>query len=335
VRLPLPALRPCRVLRRAYRFLVEADVGPLHLPNSGRMGELLLPGTPGHYHPRPAPKTLGRLYLVEREGVLVGVDASLAARVLEALLKEGFFGPLEALKREAKVAGERLDFRARLGGKEAFLEAKNCNRVEGGLALFPDAPTPRGARHLRLLARLAREGYGAFAVWVVQHPLAQAFALDPEDRALLRAAREALEAGVQLLAFRARPTLEALRLEAPLPWVWLAPEEDLEGHHQGRGEGEDRGHPLGLGFSKGVAEDLGHRHPEHGPGGEAKPRGQGGLEGLHEEEGGHGHEGLGKAGEDAPQGGSRHAHPPRDQHQADGESLGDVVHGDGQGDEDP
>ncbi len=198
-------------------------MGPLHLPNSGRMAELLRPGTPGHYHPRPTPKTLGRLLLVEQEGVLVGVDASLAARVLEALLRGGFFGPLEALRREAPVAGERLDFRARLGGKEAFLEAKNCNRVEGGLALFPDAPTPRGARHLRLLAALAREGHAAWAVWVVQHPLAQAFALDPEDRVLWQAAREALEAGVQLLAFRVRPTLEALHLEAPLPWVWLSP----------------------------------------------------------------------------------------------------------------
>jgi sugar fermentation stimulation protein A len=161
--------------------------------------------------------------LVEREGVLVGVDAALAARVLEALLREGFFGPLEDLKREVSVAGERLDFRARVRGREAFLEAKNCNRVEGGLALFPDAPTLRGARHLRLLARLAREGYQALAVWVVQHPLARAFALDPMDRALGQAAREAQEAGVRLLAFRVRPTLGALHLEAPLPWVWLSP----------------------------------------------------------------------------------------------------------------
>ena len=64
------------------RFLVEADVGPLHLANTGRLRELLLPGTPGHYHPRPTPKTRGRLYLVEREGVLVGVDATLAGPCL-------------------------------------------------------------------------------------------------------------------------------------------------------------------------------------------------------------------------------------------------------------
>lgn len=218
--LPLPPLLPCRFLRRKSRFLVEADVGPLHLPNSGRMAELLIPGAPCHYHPKPSPKTLGRMVLVESRGVLVGVDASLAGRLLEALLSAGHFGTLEALKKEVRLGGERLDFWARLSGKEAFLEAKNCNRVEGSLALFPDAPTRRGARHLRLLADFARQGGRAYAVWMVQHPLARGFALDPEDQALYQAAREAREAGVGLLAFRVRPTLKALRVEDPLPWIW-------------------------------------------------------------------------------------------------------------------
>ena len=195
-------------------------MGPLHLPNSGRMAELLLPGTPCHYHPRPTPRTLGRMVLVESRGMLVGVDAALAGSLLELLLRSGYFGALEALRREVRLQGERLDFWARISGKEALLEAKNCNRVEGHLALFPDAPTKRGARHLRLLAGFAREGGRAYAVWMVQHPLAQAFALDPEDQALYRAAQEAKEAGVGLLAFRVRPSLEALRVEDPLPWIW-------------------------------------------------------------------------------------------------------------------
>ncbi|WP_105318538.1 DNA/RNA nuclease SfsA [Thermus tenuipuniceus] len=232
---PLPPLKPCRFLRRRTRFLVEADVGPLHLPNSGRMAELLLPGTPCFYHPRPTLKTVGRIILVESQGVLVGVDASLANRLLELLLREGVFGPLADLRKEVRFGGERLDFSARIEDGEALLEAKNCNRVEEGLALFPDAPTPRGARHLTLLADFARGGGLAYAVWMVQHPLARAFALDPEDRALFRAAKEAEAAGVRLLAYRVRPTLEALHLGGELPWVWLPAQEDLEGHHQGRG----------------------------------------------------------------------------------------------------
>ncbi len=221
--LPLPPLKPCRFLRRKNRFLVEADVGPLHLANSGRMAELLRPGTPCHYHPRPTPRTQGRMVLVEAEGVLVGVDAALAGRLLELLLRQGAFGPLGALRKEVRLREERLDFWARIGEEEAFLEAKNCNRVAEGLALFPDAPTLRGARHLRLLADLARQGVLAYAVWMVQHPLAQAFALDPEDLPLWEAAREAERAGVRLLAYRVRPSLEALHLEVPLPWVWLTP----------------------------------------------------------------------------------------------------------------
>ncbi|WP_332871162.1 DNA/RNA nuclease SfsA [Thermus sediminis] len=218
--LPLPPLLPCRFLRRINRFLVEADVGPLHLPNSGRMAELLTPGTPCHYQRKPTPKGLGRMVLVESRGVLVGVDATLAGDLLALLLLSGRFGALEALRREVPLGGKRLDFWARLSGKEAFLEAKNCNRVEGGLALFPDAPTKRGAHHLKLLADFARKGGRAYAVWMVQHPLAQAFALDPEDGPLLVAAREAEEAGVGLLAFRVCPSLSELRLEDSLPWVW-------------------------------------------------------------------------------------------------------------------
>ena len=106
--LPLPPLLPCRILRRANRFVVEADVGPLHLANTGRLTELLLPGTRGHYHPRPTAKTRGRLYLVEREGVLVGVDATLAGPLLERLLRAGRYGPLEALRREAGLQGDCL-----------------------------------------------------------------------------------------------------------------------------------------------------------------------------------------------------------------------------------
>ncbi|MEC5125459.1 DNA/RNA nuclease SfsA, partial [Verrucomicrobiales bacterium BCK34] len=111
--------------------------------------------------------------LVESQGVLVGVDASLANRLLELLLREGVFGSLADLRKEVRLEGERLDFSARIGGKEALLEAKNCNRVEGGLALFPDAPTPRGARHLRLLSGFARAGGLAYALLMVQHPLAR------------------------------------------------------------------------------------------------------------------------------------------------------------------
>ena len=144
--LPLPPLLPCRILRRANRFVVEADVGPLHLANTGRLTELLLPGTRGHYHPRPTAKTRGRLYLVEREGVLVGVDATLAGPLLERLLRAGRYGPLEALRREVGLQGERLDFWARVGGREAFFEAKNANRLEGALALLKTLPQVASAR---------------------------------------------------------------------------------------------------------------------------------------------------------------------------------------------
>ncbi len=215
--LPFPPLSPCRIQGRRNRFLVETDRGPLHLRNTGRLGELLKPGTLGYYWPRPTPKAQGRLLLVERDGVLVGVDAPLAQEVLRCLLEAGAFGPLEALRTEAPWMGERLDFWARLGGREVLLEAKNANRLEGHLALFPDAPTLRGARQARALAQWAREGGEAYIVWLVQHPRAQALALDPGDALLLKALGEAQAAGVGLRAYRLGVGLEGVWVEGEIP----------------------------------------------------------------------------------------------------------------------
>ncbi|MGQ9692195.1 MAG: DNA/RNA nuclease SfsA [Thermaceae bacterium] len=210
-------LKPCVFLERPNRFLVRTDRGLLHLPNSGRMRELLRPGAPCLFLPRPTPRTLGRMVLVKDQGVWVGVDAHRAGRLLELLLHRGWFGRLEALRREAPILGERLDFWARIEGEEKVFEAKNCNRLEGGMALFPDAPSLRGARHLRVLARFGPLGY---AVWFVQHPLARSFALDPEDQELYRAAKEAKAAGTHLLAFLVEPSREGLRVRKPLPFRW-------------------------------------------------------------------------------------------------------------------
>jgi len=196
--------------------VAETDRGPLHLPNSGRMAELLLPGAPCLYLPKSGPRTRGRMVLVGSRGVWVGVDAHRAGRLLELLLRLGWFGPLKALRKEVRLLGERLDFLAEIGGEERVFEAKNCNRLEGELALFPDAPTLRGARHLRLLARFGPRGY---AVWFVQHPLARAFALDPADKELFQAAKEARRQGVNLLAYGVEPGPKGLRVLGPLPFL--------------------------------------------------------------------------------------------------------------------
>ena len=221
-----PGLVAVRLGRRANRFAIEAvasdgRVRRLHLPNSGRMEELLVPGAEGLADLRPGlgRRTEGTLLLVRHRGLWVGVDAHLpnhlfarAARTLEP------FAAYPSVAREVAVAGERIDFVLTGPAGEFLVEVKSCNRVDDGVARFPDAPTARGTRHLELLVRQRAAGRRAAVVWVVQRADAERLRPFAEaDPAFARAARAAARAGVELYAYRCRVEPTAVVLAEAIP----------------------------------------------------------------------------------------------------------------------
>lgn len=154
----------------------------LHLPNSGRLGELLVPGAPGAALPAPNPhrRTWGDLLAVRPSACWVVVDARLppllllegiaAGRVREI----GPLGPAWPPAREVRLGDSRIDlFFPRPG---VYVETKSVTLVREGVALFPDAPTARGRRHLQELRRALAEGRRAAVAFVIQRPDARAFA---------------------------------------------------------------------------------------------------------------------------------------------------------------
>lgn len=208
----LPPTVKGRFLARQNRFrvLVEVDGHPVaaHLPNSGRLTELLTPGRPCRLVPRPLPhrRTPFDLLLVEYAGVLVSVDARLPAPLFAEAVQQGRlpeFSGFTALEREVRCGESRLDFR--LDGPEGpmWVETKSVTLVEDGVALFPDAPTLRGGRHLRELIARVEAGERAAVVFVVQRPDAVAFAPHQEaDPAFAARLTEAARAGVMVYAYR-------------------------------------------------------------------------------------------------------------------------------------
>jgi sugar fermentation stimulation protein A len=226
---PLPAPQvEALIERRLNRFAVRVRlVGgpevPVHLPNSGRLMELLRRGRRARVHlwERPRGATVGTLLLVRHRGRWVGVDAHVPNRILEAAFARGALGPLRGVRRwwrEVRVGRERLDFLVETVRGTWLVEAKSCNRVVGHVALFPDAPTARGARHLRLLARWAARGRPAAVVWIVQRSDARELQIDASvDPALARAAERARQAGVRFLAWRCRMSPRAVVLTRPIP----------------------------------------------------------------------------------------------------------------------
>ncbi len=207
--------------RFAAEVQIQGHTRYVYLPNSGRMTELLVRGVRVWVYPRGLGRTWGTLLLVRHNRRWVGLDSHLPNRLWELALRRGGLPPVIGVtgwEREVRVGGERVDFRVRTADGVWLVETKSCNRVVGGVALFPDAPTSRGTRHLRQLARFAEAGGRAAVVWFVQRDDAHRLQLDAQlDPELARAAAEAVQAGVVLCAYRCRVDPHAVEVDDLIP----------------------------------------------------------------------------------------------------------------------
>lgn len=206
--------RLCRgvFLERPNRFLAMVKVGeavvPSYLPNPGRMHELLYPGVEVLLQEVGATrhrKTAYDLIGVLQKDQMVSVDTRVPNRlVLEALRNRDLdeFSEYHVIHPEYRYGHSRIDFYLANDGERCLLEVKSCTLVEEGVALFPDAPTKRGRRHLTELITAKRDGMRACVLFVVQRSDAQRFtpnnATDPAFGSLLR---KAVQEGVEVYAY--------------------------------------------------------------------------------------------------------------------------------------
>jgi sugar fermentation stimulation protein A len=161
------------------------------------------------------------LLLVEHDGSLVSVDSRLPNRLLPEALMAGrlpAFPEVSTLRGEVRRGNSRLDFVLETtDGPPMWIEAKSVTLVEEGLALFPDAPTARGRRHLIELQDAINAGDRAAEVFVVQRADACAFSphptADPDFRAALQ---EACRHGVTVHAVACQVGLRSIDVSHPL-----------------------------------------------------------------------------------------------------------------------
>lgn len=219
------------LLRRYQRFLADVRLNEgqevvVHVPNSGRLTGVFHPGRRCWLLPTVSGKLQFRLEIVEVGSTLVGVNTLRAMRLAEEaltsnlLLLPGLERPFSVRREVVPAPGSRLDLQ--LVDRHGFfwVEVKNITMVEGGEALFPDAVTARGAKHLRLLAELAGGGERTAVVYVVQRTDSlQVRAAAEVDRDYARAAWEAAQAGVVFVAVEVAASLEELKPVRPLPVV--------------------------------------------------------------------------------------------------------------------
>jgi sugar fermentation stimulation protein A len=204
-------------VRRENRFLATIDLGgdivSAHVPNSGRLGEILTPGRTLYVRASDDSKrkTAHSIVLADMGNRLVSIESLAANRLFSEHLSRNPHSPFsrfDAVRREVPFQNSRFDFfLENENGDGCFVEVKGVTLVKEGIGLFPDAPTKRGTKHLVELTEAVKTGYRAAAVFVAQRDDVKSVSPnDAMDPAFGEALRLAKAKGVEVLAVRTRVT---------------------------------------------------------------------------------------------------------------------------------
>jgi sugar fermentation stimulation protein A len=219
-------LIPGEFVWRDNRFVaavrVDGCLSHAHVANSGRLPGLLEPGKRVYLAEvdKPGRRTKYDLKLVENENILISVDARLPNTLFEEAVRGNQLDTFlyDDVQREVKFGRSRLDFKLSRAGEVCWIETKSVTLVENKIALFPDAPTGRGRKHLHELAKLQKKGVRSCVVFVVQRPDAEVFipnwAIDTEFAELLG---QVSETGVEVRAYLCKVNLDAISIDKEIP----------------------------------------------------------------------------------------------------------------------
>lgn len=210
-------------LARPNRFIahiaIDGQTEICHVKNTGRCRELLIPGAQVwcQRSDNPSRKTQYDLIAVQKGSRLINMDSQAPNAAAKEWLLRGGLGKIENLKPESFHGSSRFDFSFTKDGKSCLLEVKGVTLEHDGVCAFPDAPTERGTKHLRHLAQAAKDGYGAYVLFVIQ--MADVAYLHPNDATdpnFGAALREAAASGVTVLAMDCLVTESSLTLQSPV-----------------------------------------------------------------------------------------------------------------------
>lgn len=198
-----------RFLDRPNRFIahveLEGRIEAVHVKNTGRCRELLVPGYEVILEEgsNPARKTKYDLISVCKNGRWINMDSQAPNKAAEEWIKSGHYFPESvSVFREKTYGKSRFDLYIESEERNAFMEVKGVTLEENGEVRFPDAPTERGVKHVRELIRCVRDGYEAYLLFVIQMKDVKIFRPNwNTHREFGMALREAEEAGVRILAY--------------------------------------------------------------------------------------------------------------------------------------
>lgn len=229
-----PPLEQGVFLKRYKRFMVDVQLADgseitVHCPNTGSMKNCLAPGEPCWFSDSQNPKRKYRHSLevvTTPAGDKAGVNTARPNALIEEAINDGVIEKLQGydqLKREVKYGEEnsRIDIFLEKDNQQCFVEVKNVTLCEGdGKGLFPDSVSVRGTKHLRELMGVVEAGHRAVLVFCVQHSGIETVSpADEIDHLYGETLREAVQAGVEVMAYKVNMDLEAFTVVGQLPVV--------------------------------------------------------------------------------------------------------------------
>lgn len=188
-----------------------------HVKNTGRLGELFVPGAAVVVSAAENTnrKTAWDVIAVEKDGNLFNVDSQAPNSAAEEFLQRQY--PGAHIRREVRFEDSRFDFFIETPTLRRFVEVKGVTLVENGTAMFPDAPTLRGKKHVEGLVRARRQGYEACVLFVVQAKGVSAFRPNAaSDEAFCRALALAAQNGVEVRAYDCRVSRDEMIIDKPV-----------------------------------------------------------------------------------------------------------------------
>lgn len=217
---------------RPNRFIakveIDGQVETVHVKNTGRCKELLLEDAEVYLavSDNPNRKTKYDLIGVEKKReklppLLVNMDSQAPNQVAYEWVKKcEMFSKNAEVRREVTYGSSRFDLYVSDGERKAFIEVKGVTLEKNGIALFPDALTERGVKHIRELIKCISDGYEAYLLFVIQMKDSTSFSPNNETQPEFgEALREAQKAGVTILAYDCLVTKNTLEMDKPIPVI--------------------------------------------------------------------------------------------------------------------
>ncbi len=168
-------IKKAKFLSRPNRFIAHIEVDGkteiAHVKNTGRCKELLIPGATIFVEENNSQhrKTKFSLISVYKGNRLINMDSQAPNKIFYEWVQAGnFLSDVTLIKPEVTYKSSRFDFYIEAANKKIFVEVKGVTLEENGVAMFPDAPTQRGVKHVEELCHSLENGYEAYVVFIIQ-----------------------------------------------------------------------------------------------------------------------------------------------------------------------